>query len=257
MVNVANFLRIAFQLLIDSKMKPVPAIVDEWIASNKSTSPFRAQIVALFERAIEHTLIPEQSWFGSPASKSSLSILMGRNYLVGIYQTDVLEILLCSQDIDKVPYPTKALRHSKKDGAYKLHWLKATISDISDILSMPIIWESYRRGTYEASTIPGMCVEMKRWQKGKQTILSLMQIDGSQDQSQLTDGQINRDAFDISPEKAQLRDARLRNEISISSNILLVFLAPGGVAKSARSDATNQFCALPQTKNPAHKDGTY
>ncbi len=34
---------------------------------------------------------------------------------------------------------------------------------------------------------------------------------------------------------------------------MLVFLAPDRVAKLARSAATNQFCALSGTKNPAHK----
>jgi hypothetical protein len=36
---------------------------------------------------------------------------------------------------------------------------------------------------------------------------------------------------------------------------MLVFLTSGRVAELARSAATNQFCALPEAKNPAHNHG--
>ncbi len=114
---------------------------------------------------MENTLLPEQSWFGYPPSQTSLSILFGRVYLVGIFNRTI-EIIV-DEDIGKeIGFNTRIVGTSKPSGL-NLYWISTDIEKIDELIANDKIWQHYRLASLKVNSSASVRSERKDWLTGK------------------------------------------------------------------------------------------
>jgi 5-methylcytosine-specific restriction endonuclease McrA len=140
-------------------------IVKNWTGTKKSYRPFENNLLTLFEKAFENTLLPDKSWFGYPPSKNSLGLFFGRLMLVGVFQKTI-EIIIDDDISDKINFPTRVVGSSKSSGEY-LYWITTDVTNAKALVLDDLIWKHYKVATLKVDSYSNIRWERKDWLTGK------------------------------------------------------------------------------------------
>ena len=147
-------------------MKDWTEIIDIWINKRISFRQYRDDIVLLFKIALENTLLPEKSWFGFPSSMSSLSIIFGHIYLVGITLDRKIWMVIDADIDNEIGFETSIVKSSKQ-GEHSLYWLEINFDMIKTLIANETIWRHYRIASLKVNSSSNIRSERKDWLTGK------------------------------------------------------------------------------------------
>jgi len=114
---------------------------------------------------MENTLLPDKSWFGFPPTKTSLSIMFGRIYLVGIFNRTI-EIIVDADIGKEIGFNTKIVGTSKPSGL-NLYLVSTDFDNIKALVSNEKIWQHYRIASLKVNSSTNIRSERKDWLEGK------------------------------------------------------------------------------------------
>jgi predicted HNH restriction endonuclease len=140
-------------------------IIDQWLDKKRSFRDHRDDIISLFKVAIENTLLPDKSWFGFPPTKTSLSIMFGRIYLIGIFNRTI-EIIVDADISKEIGFRTRIVGTSKSSGL-NLYWVSTDFEDIKELVANEKIWQHYKLASLKVNSSPSIRSVRQDWLVGK------------------------------------------------------------------------------------------
>lgn len=140
-------------------------IIDDWLTTRTSFRKHRDDIVSLFQVAIENTMLPDKSWFGFPPKKTSLNIMFGRIFLVGLFD-GTIEIIVDTDISEEIGFKTRIVGTSKPSGL-NLYWISTDINDIKGLVANEKIWQHYRIASLKVNSSASIRSERPDWLIGK------------------------------------------------------------------------------------------
>jgi len=140
-------------------------IIDQYLDKKRSFRGYRDDIISLFKVAIENTLLPDKSWFGFPPTKTSLSIMFGRIYLIGIFDRTI-EIIVDADIGKEIGFRTRIVGTSKSSGL-NLYWISTDFEDIKDLVTNEKIWQHYKLASLKVNSSPSIKSVRQDWLVGK------------------------------------------------------------------------------------------
>lgn len=152
------------------------SIIDEWLIKKTSFREHREDIISLFKVAMENTMLPDKSLFGYPLTKTSLSIIFGRVYLVGIFNRTI-EIIVDKDISEETGFNTRIIGSSKSEGL-NLYWITTDFENIKALISNEKIWQHYKLASFKVNNSSNIRGERKDWLNGKFLVKDI--FDGKQ-----------------------------------------------------------------------------
>jgi len=140
-------------------------IIDQYLEKKRSFRDHRDDIISLFKVAIENTLLPDVSWFGFPPTKTSLSIMFGRIYLIGIFDRTI-EIIVDADISKEIGFRTRIVGTSKSSGL-NLYWVSTDFEDIKELVANEKIWQHYKLASLKVNSSPSIRSVRQDWLVGK------------------------------------------------------------------------------------------
>ncbi len=118
-----------------------------WTNSKRTAKHFQGDLIALFQKAFDHTSQPEKALFGT--TKSSIAVVVGGIYLVAIHSTDTISLLL-DQEFKGIPNTQTNQTKSTKSFKEPLYWLETSdLTILRQLIEHQEIWESYSRASHK------------------------------------------------------------------------------------------------------------
>ncbi len=152
-------------------MKNWKEIVTEYVSEKRSYKPYEKDLIDLFDSSFQNTMLPKESWFGFPESKSSLGLFYGRIMIAGTFKKTI-EILVDADIKDFIGFPTRIVGSSRGKNQL-LYWVSTDIGNLKSLVSNQLIWKHYKIATEKASHYPNIKWERQNWISGKYRLSDL------------------------------------------------------------------------------------